>query len=383
MSNKLTATTHPVDFNHLSPQDFSKLCFWFVEDSGEYENVEFYDGPGDKQRDVIGYINDEDIHYYQCKRYKSISYSDIKSELEDIEKHISEDEIPFPKRLYFVSSVEVSPKAKDQSKKLCGKLNLPELAFWGPVILDKKIKANPNALKNFFNIEKSENTERPILDLEGLVSYGTTDYSFTVVNNGKTKAVDVKWQLLGFGFNYLGTPTVFSLESGAKKELKINLSGDFMKKIPIKELRLRFYYRDSEINKYYSERLLNIEEVNSGAFFRIAAEAGIFIPPQKFAEVEINSVESLPRDGARYGYAINYNYDGQARVLDIFISHSLVSVFDFSEDAIKAAIRELGEKKIAEMIKTQSFIKRIDLNTSMLEESLQGFEAYKYMRSKF
>lgn len=382
MNQKLTATTHPVDFNHLSPLDFSRLCFWFVDDSGEYEKVEFYDGSGDKQRDVIGYVNSEEIHYYQCKRYKDINYSEIKKELELLKSHIDSKGIPKPARLYFVSSTEVSPSAKDKVKDLCQKLDLADLTFWGPVILDKKIKANPAALSNFFNLGDTNDENRPVVDIEGLIAYGTEGYTFDTVNNGETKAIDIKWSLQGFGFSYIGTPTVFSLTSGEKKELRINLKGDFMKKDPIKEFRLHFEYRDSNNKKYYSDRMLNIEKVNSGAFYRIAAEAGVFIPPQRQHEFNILNIDSLPRNGASYGYAVDYSYEGQSKTIEVFVSHTLIAIFGFSDKEVAHAVRELAENKIEKMINSSSFVSELNLNSYLLDEPLNGYEAYKYIRNK-
>ena len=136
----LTATHHTLNFNSLSFDKFEELCFWLVDETGEYELVEHFGGGGDKNRDVVGYTPDHELDYFQCKRYDSLSYSILKDELDSILVHIDANEIKGPRRIYFVLSSSVSPEAKDKAKEYAKNIDLPEPAFWEPVILDKKVK---------------------------------------------------------------------------------------------------------------------------------------------------------------------------------------------------------------------------------------------------
>ena len=67
----LTATHHTLNFNSLSFDKFEELCFWLVDETGEYELVEHFGGGGDKNRDVVGYTPEHELDYFQCKRYRA------------------------------------------------------------------------------------------------------------------------------------------------------------------------------------------------------------------------------------------------------------------------------------------------------------------------
>jgi len=70
------ATTHVLPFDKLSPADFERLCLWLVEHEG-YTRVEHLGLAGNEQgRDVVAYKpspQGEELWYFQCKRYRSIS----------------------------------------------------------------------------------------------------------------------------------------------------------------------------------------------------------------------------------------------------------------------------------------------------------------------
>ena len=199
--NSLTATRHTLNFNSLSYDKFEALCFWLVDDSGEYEKVEYYGGTGDKNRDVVGYTIDEEVDYFQCKRYEGLSFGVFKEELDSLLGHIAAGDIKKPRRLCFVLSSQASPDAKDKTKKYASEKGLPEPSFWEPVILDKKVKKNADALENFFEIVQKKEEERlPQVDTTGLIAYGTHDTTFKIVNHGNITAVDCSWSLVGFGW---------------------------------------------------------------------------------------------------------------------------------------------------------------------------------------
>lgn len=382
MSNKLTATHHPLNFNALSYDNFEGLCFWLVEDLGEYKLVEHYGGSGDKNRDVIAYTHDDELDYFQCKRYEDPKYSVIKEELDSILGHIETSKIKKPRRLFFVLSSHASPDTKDKAKKYATENGLPEPAFWEPIILDKKVKKNPAALKNFFNItEEKEEEHMPQVDTTGLIAYGTHETLFKIVNNGDITAVDCSWYLLGFGWAGYHIDTIFDLKPEEEKELRLSLPGQFMGAKPIKELRFHFKFRDSKNNWYYSERYLNPEMVGGGEFYRINAIAGQYIPARPLPSLFIiDSIDQLARTGLNETRLVLYTYNGISKSLKINISTTLVSVWQFTPEETESAFKDLAEKRIAQMIKTNNFEEDFYVNTYLKPTQKTGFEAYKELR---
>ncbi len=383
MNDTLTATRHTLNFNALSYDKFEALCFWLVDDSGEYEKVEHYGGTGDKNRDVIGYTPEEEVDYFQCKRYEGLSFSVLKGELDSLQKHISRGDIKKPRRICFVLSSSVSPEAKDQTKKYAIANGLPEPTFWEPMILDKKVKKNKDALKNFFGIQDEKEQEHlPQVDTTGLIAYGTHETTFTVVNHGDIPAVDCSWSLIGFGWpGYVGGPNIFDLDPSQKLDLRIAMQGQFMGERPIKELRLHFKFRDSKNNWYQTERYLVPELVPSGSFYRINAVAGQYIPAKPIPSLfTINSIDRLDRTGLNETRLVSYTYDDITKTLKINISTTLSAVWQFTAEEIESAFKELSEKRIAQMIKSGNFEDNFSVTSSLKPTQKTGYEAYKELR---
>ncbi len=382
MSDSLTATYHTLDFNLLSPEKFEHFCFWLADDCGEYKEVQYYSGSGDKGRDVIGCTFDGDLDYFQCKRYASLNYGILKEELDRIANHVKKGKIKKPRRIYFVLSSSLSPDAKDKLRSYAGTVDLPEPDFWDPVVLDKKIKNNSQALKNFFNISDQTEEDYPQVDVDGLIATGTQESRFTIVNNGGIPAVDCSWKILGFAWGgYPGTPTVFNLAPQEKKELRIAMQHDFMKMNPVKELRLHFEYRDGKNNWFYSERFLNVEMVPSGAFFRIHPEPGEYVPAQSLIKFSIDSIEPQPPTGLRITILVTYTYKTKIRYLTIEVSRTLQQgIWKFSNDELQYAYRELAERKIIQMIRAGRFEEKFVINSYLRPTQKTGFEAYKELR---
>ena len=44
--NEVTSSRHLLPFGKLSSDDFSRLCYWVVERSGEFDSVQHYDMTG-------------------------------------------------------------------------------------------------------------------------------------------------------------------------------------------------------------------------------------------------------------------------------------------------------------------------------------------------
>ena len=87
----LTKTNHLLPVGELSPAQFERLCLWLVERLG-YLRAEHLGESGNEQgRDVIAYKPTEageQLWYFQCKRYSTISAAQlIKEEKVQYVKH--------------------------------------------------------------------------------------------------------------------------------------------------------------------------------------------------------------------------------------------------------------------------------------------------------
>jgi len=150
----VTSTRHLLPFANLSSDDFERLCYWVVEESDKFDSVEHFGMTGDKKRDVIGYKHvssgKREQWYFQCKRYKKITYCNFKEELEGIEKHSKENYNFKPDTIVFVIACPVSPSCKDKIKKYAKLHVMCDVYFWTDVELDKKAKDTKGVVEEFF-----------------------------------------------------------------------------------------------------------------------------------------------------------------------------------------------------------------------------------------
>jgi len=378
-----TATHHLLDFNLLSPEDFANCCHWLVYNTGEYPHVEFYDSTSDKKRDVIGYTEDEEPDYFQCKRYKdTVTYGELKTELDELKGHIENDELKKPRQIYFVLSIGTGAETKDKIKSYAVSIGLPEPRFWERKTLDMKVRRDKDALLKFFNMGDKREEKIPQVDVSGQIAYGTHDYKFIVANNGDTTAIDCRLYLMGFGQKYKMPQGSFNLKPQETKEVRMGMPGDFLKLDPWKELKIRFEYRNNQGIWYYSDRLLNIEKVRSGAFYIISAEAGSYTPAQVLPEYSIVAITQCEETGFLPCRIIVYTTSNQQRTLKIKINYALVQIWGFDANWLNIAFKEFADKKITEMIKTGKFQEELSIDGKLLTVPKRGFEAYQEVRDR-
>lgn len=151
---EITSSRHILPFGELSPNQFQRLCYWVVDYLPDLENVEHYGMTGDKNRDIIGYKKGNGGKparwYFQCKKYKRISFKDFKPELDGIYRHSEEDKNFKPCRIVFMTACNVTPKCKEKVRKYAKTLSLGYIFFWTNIELDKKVKENRSILEEFF-----------------------------------------------------------------------------------------------------------------------------------------------------------------------------------------------------------------------------------------
>jgi hypothetical protein len=144
----VTATTHTLPFDKLSPRDFERLCLWLVEREG-YERAEHLGAAGSEQgRDIIAWREDRQWAF-QCKRVQRFG---PKGALAEVEKVLTLPQTERPVGLVFVVTCNVSDNTRRQVRRRCaGEM---ECHFWTGTEFDEKVKRHPDLLQEFFHISE-------------------------------------------------------------------------------------------------------------------------------------------------------------------------------------------------------------------------------------
>ncbi|MCA9177687.1 MAG: hypothetical protein KDB14_24635 [Planctomycetales bacterium] len=91
--------------------------FYLKEICGDYARVMNFGGAGDRGRDVIGYVTENNpviCDVYQCKHYKdALAPGDFYPELAKLCKHVYAKAIPRPRNLFVVAPKDVGPSLGD------------------------------------------------------------------------------------------------------------------------------------------------------------------------------------------------------------------------------------------------------------------------------
>lgn len=142
---KSEKTVNTFPFSSKSPEEFVKIVFEIIERSKEeYSNPQYYDGLGDKGRDIVAYkynVGKKEQWYFQCKKYVEISFSVFKVEIDKIVKYSQEDKNFRPDGVIFITACKVSVQCKDDTKAYAKEAGLGEVIFWTDVELTAKAKA--------------------------------------------------------------------------------------------------------------------------------------------------------------------------------------------------------------------------------------------------
>jgi hypothetical protein len=150
----VTATTHVLPFDRLSPAEFERLCLWLVVREG-YVRAEHYGLAGTEQgRDVIAYRptdQGDQLWYFQCKRYRTIGAATLKAEVVKYRDLAREKPHLLPVGAVFVVSAAVSARVREQVGAFCQE-NGMAYAFWALTELDMRCKRHPDLLQEFFGL---------------------------------------------------------------------------------------------------------------------------------------------------------------------------------------------------------------------------------------
>ncbi|HST21575.1 MAG TPA: restriction endonuclease, partial [Blastocatellia bacterium] len=150
----VTKGTHLLPYGELSPAEFERLCLWLVERKG-YLRPEALGVAGNEQgRDVIAYRATEGVEqlwYFQCKRYQSISAATLVKEVEKYNTLVKADPAKKPFGIVFVTNAVLSANAREEVRKLCDTHDY-ECEFWAQTELDLYVKKHADIVTEFFNV---------------------------------------------------------------------------------------------------------------------------------------------------------------------------------------------------------------------------------------
>lgn len=146
-----TSTNHILPYGELSPAQFERLCLWLVEREG-YTRFEHLGEAGNEQgRDVIAYDSDDQLWYFQCKRYQTVSAQTLLDEVEKYNQAIADGVIEKPHGVVFVTNAVLSAQSRKKVAAFCAKHGFAT-EFWARTELDLRVKKHEAIVKEFFNL---------------------------------------------------------------------------------------------------------------------------------------------------------------------------------------------------------------------------------------
>lgn len=151
----VTKTNHLLPFGELSPEQFERLCLWLVKAEGYQYPQHLGEAGNDQGRDVVAYLrtsSGEELWYFQCKRYQTLSAAILLEEVEKYNELVKTDATKKPFGIVFVTNAALSAAARDKVSKACSKQGY-ECQFWARTELDQLVKNHKNIVKEFFNLK--------------------------------------------------------------------------------------------------------------------------------------------------------------------------------------------------------------------------------------
>ena len=254
----LTKSTHLLSFNKLSPDDFSRLCFWIVEYDPTFSKAELYDGTGDKGRDVIAtkIVNKDylELWYFQCKNYKKASFSHFEKDLIKISLHSKNHNDFKPDVIVFVTGCNVSPYSKDKTKASGKEKGFNNIIFWDHVKLDKCTKSNPKILSEFFNIQSQDFRYLPKSFHKDIDHYSIQQFSNTLFHKCPSLPEDyisrTKWMDT---LNNAFKEKPFAYLYGYPKVSKTSIAAEFV----TAQSNIQYYWYNFKGNNSYDSYINN------------------------------------------------------------------------------------------------------------------------------
>jgi len=223
----------------------------------------------------------------------------------------------------------------------------------------------------------------PVLDIDpGVGGAGGSKghvVHFYAINTGEKVAIDVRWGLRGFAYEWR-SPDTFVLRPGDRQRLEYKISDEkpFSEFVP--ELNIIFEYKDNRGVSYLTRRELVLEKVPSGLFYTIT-RVGMFHPAVVLENTKIRTIEKLSKTGSNEKALVKVEVGGQLKEIYISISDSLIGKFGFlKQEEINAALAEFAKLKVRNMLRAGKLYDHVFSREDIPNNSLSGFEAYKALR---
>lgn len=222
----------------------------------------------------------------------------------------------------------------------------------------------------------------PVLDIEP--NLGSTGGSsghfvhFRAINIGEKIAIDCRWGIRGFAYEWR-SPETFVLRPGDRQKLEYKISDErpFKKLVP--ELNIFFEYKDNRGVSYFTRRELVLEKVPSGAFYNVK-KVGEFHPAVVLQDSKIRNISEPYFLDHIKTVDVEVEVDGGTRRVEIRMSHPLRKIFEFSSEEEKAALNELAQRKVRNMLREGKLQNHLFTGEELPQKPLSGFEAYKALR---
>jgi hypothetical protein len=158
----VTKTNHLLPFAELSAEQFERLCLWLVQREGYLRAEHLGDGGSEQGRDVIAYRatnSGEQLWYFQCKRYQTISAATLIKEVEKYNDLVESDATAKPFGIVFVTNARVTAGARKKVRAFCSKHGY-ECEFWARTELDSLVKKHKDVVAEFFNMTAAKKETR-------------------------------------------------------------------------------------------------------------------------------------------------------------------------------------------------------------------------------
>lgn len=223
----------------------------------------------------------------------------------------------------------------------------------------------------------------PVLDVEPNIG-GTGGQEghfvhFQAINIGEKVAIDCRWGIRGFAYEWRA-PETFILRPADKKKLEYKISDEKPFKEFLPELNIFFEYKDNRGVSYFTRRELVLEKVPSGAFYNIT-RVSTSHPAVVLQDSKIRNISKpYMRDNLITKVDVDVEVDGEIKQIQIGIGPILKEVFGFSPDELKAAFAELVQRKVRNMLREGRLQDHVFTSEEMPKKQLSGFEAYKALR---
>ena len=223
----------------------------------------------------------------------------------------------------------------------------------------------------------------PVLDIDpGVGSTGGPEGHFVhfyAINTGEKVAIDVRWGVRGFAYEWRSSD-IFVMRPGDTKKLEYKISDERPFKEFVPELNIIFEYKDNRGISYFTRRELVLEKVPSGEFYNVT-KVGAFHPAVILQDSKIRNIsDPYIRDNLITRVDVDVETNGEIKQVQMGIGPILIKVFGFSEYELKSAFSELVQRKIRNMLREGRLQDHVFSGKKMPKKPLSGFEAYQALR---